>query len=253
MCMSSTQFDHVTVIKKSILVEHVSAIPCNLKMERNRCYFADWAAFNIWNTCSLEIISGECRVKIADSNESSALVNHFMFLETAFLKLRSARLCVPFRRLRNSCLNPMPKEILWSWLCRIFIFLVVRGQAWQNRNIIMAFTHIVRTWAGTCANPVYFKRDQRLQKILQLAEPFGISVQAVIVLKNLLVCHFIKVYSTSSSDFKWKRSRSDLGSDALLLALDQVTDPHNLGSVPLLQWACKLWLCLVIVLNSNGS
>ena len=36
--------------------------------------------------------------------------------------------------------------------------------------------------------------DQRLQKILQLAEPFGISVQkqAVIASKSLRVCHFTK-------------------------------------------------------------
>ena len=37
--------------------------------------------------------------------------------------------------------------------------------------------------------------DQRLQKILQLAEPFGISVQkpAETVWKNWQVCHFTKV------------------------------------------------------------
>ncbi len=36
--------------------------------------------------------------------------------------------------------------------------------------------------------------DQRLQKILQLAEPFGISVQkaSVIASKSLRVCHFTK-------------------------------------------------------------
>ncbi len=37
--------------------------------------------------------------------------------------------------------------------------------------------------------------DQRLQKILQLAEPLELVYkrQAVIVLKNLQVCHFIRV------------------------------------------------------------
>lgn len=74
--MSSTQFDHVTVIKNQmfILVEHVSAIPCNLKMERKTLGVIlpteQPLTFETHVPERMEIISGECRVKIADSNES---------------------------------------------------------------------------------------------------------------------------------------------------------------------------------------
>lgn len=74
--MSSTQFDHVTVIKNQtfILVEHVSAIPCNLKMEQKTLGVIlpteQALTFETHVPERMEIISGECRVTIADSNES---------------------------------------------------------------------------------------------------------------------------------------------------------------------------------------
>lgn len=58
-----------------ILVEHVSAIPCNLKMERKKTLGVilpteQPLTFETHVPERMEIISGECRVKIADSNES---------------------------------------------------------------------------------------------------------------------------------------------------------------------------------------
>lgn len=79
--------------------------------------------------------------------------------------------------------------------------------------------------------------DQRLQKILELAEPFGISVQkpVVTVWKNWQACLFIKAWWQPSVPHPTLNEK-DLDQllqatpDALLLALDQVTDPHNLGA-----------------------
>ena len=62
--------------------------------------------------------------------------------------------------------------------------------------------------------------DQRLQKILQLAEPFGISHQGVVAA--------VRPHPTlNEKDLDQLLAETP---DALLLALDQVTDPHNLGA-----------------------
>lgn len=102
--MSSTQFDHVTVIKNQmfILVEHVSAIPCNLKMERKTLGVIlpteQPLTFETHVPERMEIISGECRVKIADSNESELFRagQSFMYQAIAFSKSRLMRYSIMF-------------------------------------------------------------------------------------------------------------------------------------------------------------
>ena len=79
--------------------------------------------------------------------------------------------------------------------------------------------------------------DQRLQKILALAEPFGISVQKASrdTLEKLAGLPFhqgvvaaVRPQPTLNEDDLEQLLAQK--SDVLILALDQVTDPHNLGA-----------------------
>jgi 23S rRNA (guanosine2251-2'-O)-methyltransferase len=79
--------------------------------------------------------------------------------------------------------------------------------------------------------------DQRLQKILQLAEPFGISVQKASrdSLEKLagLPFHQGVVAAVRPHPTLNEKDLEDLlkqSPNCLLLGLDQVTDPHNLGA-----------------------
>lgn len=79
--------------------------------------------------------------------------------------------------------------------------------------------------------------DQRLQKVLQLAEPFGISVQQASrdSLEKLagLPFHQGVVAAVRPHPVLNEQDLDDLissKSNVFLLALDQVTDPHNLGA-----------------------
>ena len=79
--------------------------------------------------------------------------------------------------------------------------------------------------------------DQRLKKILTLAEPFGISVQKASrdTLEKLAGLPFhqgvvaaVRPQPTLNEDDLEQLLAQK--SDVLILALDQVTDPHNLGA-----------------------
>ena len=79
--------------------------------------------------------------------------------------------------------------------------------------------------------------DHRLQKILTLAEPFGVSVQKASkdTLEKLAGLPFhqgvvaaVRAHPTLNE--KDLEQLVDQTENVLLLALDQVTDPHNLGA-----------------------
>ena len=79
--------------------------------------------------------------------------------------------------------------------------------------------------------------DQRLQRILELAEPFGISIQKASrdTLEKLAGLPFHQgVVAAVRPHPTLNEKDLDLlleqAPDAFLLALDQVTDPHNLGA-----------------------
>ncbi|WP_151791223.1 23S rRNA (guanosine(2251)-2'-O)-methyltransferase RlmB [Acinetobacter soli] len=100
--------------------------------------------------------------------------------------------------------------------------------------------------------------DQRLQKILELAEPFGISVQKASrdSLEKLAGLPFhqgvvaaVRPHPVlNEKDLDQLLEQQD---NALLLALDQVTDPHNLGAC--IRTAAAMGVVAVIVPRDRSA
>ena len=100
--------------------------------------------------------------------------------------------------------------------------------------------------------------DQRLQKILQLAEPFGISVQkasrdSLEKLAGLPFHQGVVAAVCPHPTLNEKDLDALLHADpkALLLALDQVTDPHNLGAC--IRTAAAMGVVAVIVPRDRSA
>ena len=100
--------------------------------------------------------------------------------------------------------------------------------------------------------------DQRLQKILELAEPFGISVQkasrdSLEKLAGLPFHQGVVAAVRPHPILNEKDLDSLLLADAqpLLLALDQVTDPHNLGAC--IRTAAAMGVAAVIVPRDRSA
>ncbi|WP_168417588.1 MULTISPECIES: 23S rRNA (guanosine(2251)-2'-O)-methyltransferase RlmB [Acinetobacter] len=100
--------------------------------------------------------------------------------------------------------------------------------------------------------------DQRLQKILELAEPFGISVQkasrdSLEKLAGLPFHQGVVAAVRPHPSLNEKDLDSLLLADAqpLLLALDQVTDPHNLGAC--IRTAAAMGVAAVIVPRDRSA
>ena len=100
--------------------------------------------------------------------------------------------------------------------------------------------------------------DQRLQKILELAEPFGISVQKASrdSLEKLAGLPFhqgvvaaVRPHPTLNEKDLDALLQAD--SKPLLLALDQVTDPHNLGAC--IRTAAAMGVIAVIVPRDRSA
>ena len=100
--------------------------------------------------------------------------------------------------------------------------------------------------------------DQRLQKILELAEPFGISVQKASrdSLEKLAGLPFhqgvvaaVRPHPTLNEKALDALLQAD--SKPLLLALDQVTDPHNLGAC--IRTAAAMGVTAVIVPRDRSA
>ncbi|MBO3671598.1 UNVERIFIED_CONTAM: 23S rRNA (guanosine(2251)-2'-O)-methyltransferase RlmB [Acinetobacter sp. HSTU-ASm16] len=100
--------------------------------------------------------------------------------------------------------------------------------------------------------------DQRLQKILELAEPFGISVQKASrdSLEKLAGLPFHQGVVAAVRPHPVLNEKDldqllDQQDNALLLALDQVTDPHNLGAC--IRTAAAMGVVAVIVPRDRSA
>lgn len=100
--------------------------------------------------------------------------------------------------------------------------------------------------------------DARLQKIVQLAEPFGISIQqtsrdrlekmAGLPYHQGVVAMVRALPTLNEKDLDQFLSQHD---NQLLLALDQITDPHNLGAC--IRTAAAMGVQIVIVPRDKSA